>query len=65
MLTLASNGLKRLKSANRCSKIISPNVASIHNTSEEVLPRGEAAPDKIKGLGSTDKIKTVSSHTTQ
>jgi uncharacterized HAD superfamily protein len=65
MLTLASNSLKRLKSAKRCSKIISPNVASIYNTSEEVLPRGEAAPDKIKGLGSTDKIETVSTHTTQ
>jgi hypothetical protein len=66
MFTLANNRLKRLKSAERCSKIISPNVPSIYNTSKQVLSRRETrALDKIKCLSSTDKIKTIGGHTTQ
>ena len=64
-LTLASNNLKRLKSAERGSKIISPNVPPIYNSGKKVFSRGEAAPNKIKCLGPTDEIKTISSHTTQ
>jgi hypothetical protein len=65
LLTLASNTLKSLESAERCSKVISPNVPPIYNSGKKVFSRGEAAPNKIKCLGSTDEIKTISSHTTQ
>jgi hypothetical protein len=66
LLTLSNNSLKRLKGSERCGEIISPDVAPIHNTSKEVLARGETSTlDKVKSLGSTDKVKTISSHAVQ
>jgi hypothetical protein len=66
MLTLSNNSLKGLESVERCCKIISPNVTPIHNTSKEVLPRGETSTlDKVNSLGSTNKVKTISSHAAQ
>jgi len=58
MITLPNNSLKRLESAERCSKIISPDVASIHNTNKEILSSKETnTRDKPKSLGSTDSAE--------
>jgi hypothetical protein len=65
ILTLSNYSLKSLESAEGSSKIISPDVASIHNTSKKVLSSRETTLDKLNSLGSTNKVKTISSHTAQ
>lgn len=58
-ITFSYNRLKGLKSAERGSKIIGPNVPPINNSSEKKLARREALTfDQVEGLSPTYKIKT-------
>ena len=64
-ITFSNNSFKSFEGAERSSKIISPDVPSIYHSSKEIFSLREITLDQVKGLGSTNQIKTKCSNTLQ